>query len=208
MAIPIDRLTLLDMMLDGEYSGLSDGLVQMPRPERLKIRHKYLMVPKDMNEFCGNICYGQRLFFAETEDNDYGVILRSIEGYYYPIFTNDKWDADKALLMGRQVVKCRAVDVYPVATHLVNLIAEMAERENKLLHRSPSKTELAAGIDKLDVFAQMAALDFLSDVLKISIPEVLLTPYNECLVRFKMAKEQNDYRERYMEQITKEAKKK
>jgi hypothetical protein len=29
------------------------------------------------------------------------------------------------------------------------------------------------------------------------VPEVLLTPYNECLVRFMIAKDQADYQERY-----------
>jgi hypothetical protein len=42
--------------------------------------------------------------------------------------------------------------------------------------------------------------------MKITIPEVLLTPYDECLVRFMAAKETADYQERYMELMTEEAK--
>jgi hypothetical protein len=35
--------------------------------------------------------------------------------------------------------------------------------------------------------------------MKCTVPEVLLTPYNECLVRFMVAKETADFQERYFE---------
>jgi hypothetical protein len=83
--------------------------------------------------------------------------------------------------------------------HLVNLIADLTGREQKLLHREPSKIELAAGIDKLNVFSELASIDFLRDDMKITTAQVLLTPYKECLVRFMMAKERADFQERYFE---------
>jgi hypothetical protein len=89
--------------------------------------------------------------------------------------------------------------------HLVTLIGEMAEREQKLLHREPTKMELAAGIEKLNVFSDLTSLDFLRDAMKCTVPEVLLTPYNECLVRFMIAKEQADYQERYYDLMNKES---
>jgi hypothetical protein len=42
--------------------------------------------------------------------------------------------------------------------------------------------------------------------MKCTVPEVLLTPYNECLVRFMLAKETADYQERYFELMKEETK--
>jgi hypothetical protein len=89
--------------------------------------------------------------------------------------------------------------------HLTNLVSEMAERERSLLHREPSKTELAAGIEKLNVFSELTSLDFLRDAMKVTVPEVLLTPYNECLVRFMIAKAQADFQERYYDLMKRES---
>lgn len=69
----------------------------------------------------------------------------------------------------------------------------------------PSKKELAAGIEKLNPFAELSSLDFLRDNMKITMQEVMLTPYNECLVRFMMAKETMDYQERYYKLINEPA---
>ena len=181
------------------YSGLPDGLVQLPVPDKLKMGRKRLPVPQTLEEFTSNLCYGQRLFMMRKEDNDFGVIVRILDGYYYTLKTGEKWDEDKALLFGKIVINLLAKDLYPTAMHLINLVAEMAERENKLLHREPSKVELAAGIEKLNVFSELTNLDFLRDAMKCTVPEVLLTPYDECLVRFMIAKETADFQERYFE---------
>jgi hypothetical protein len=201
----IERLTLLEMINNFQfYIGLPDGLSQLPLPEYLKIKRKKLTIPKDLKEFTDNICYGQRLFLMRKEENDFGSILRVINGYYYSSFK--KWDEDKALLFGKYVLHLYVKDLYPVAMHLTTLIGEMAEREQNLLHREPTKIELAAGIEKLNVFSELTALDFLRDAMKCTVPEVLLTPYNECLVRFMLAKEQTDYQERYMNEMNTKAK--
>jgi len=195
----IEKLTLKEMINNFSlYSGLPDGLAQLPLPEYLKINGKKLAIPKDLDEFTSNICYGQRLFLVRKEENDFGMILRTIDGYYYPLAVN-KWDEDKALLFGKKVLPLKIIDLYPVAMHLVNLTSEMIEREQKLLHREPTKMELAAGIEKLNVFSDLVALDFLRDAMKCTIPEVLLTPYKECLVRFMLAKETAEFQERHFE---------
>jgi hypothetical protein len=85
--------------------------------------------------------------------------------------------------------------------HLTTLIGEMAEREQKLLHREPTKIELAAGIESLNIYSELSAIDFLRDTLKITIEEVLLLPYSECLVRFMQAKAVSDYQENYTKEI-------
>lgn len=203
----INRLTLLEMINNFHlYTGLPDGLSQLPLPEYIKIKRKRLGIPKDLKEFTDNICYGQRLFLMRKEENDFGSILRVIEGYYFPAF--NKWDEDKALLFGKNILSLKAKDLYPVAMHLTTLIGEMAEREQKLLRREPTKMEQAAGIEKLNVFSDLTSLDFLRDAMKCTVPEVLLTPYNECLVRFMIAKETVDFQDRYYELIHPEPKSK
>jgi len=188
------------------YSGLPDGLVQLPVPDKLKMGRKKLPVPQTLEEFTSNLCYGQRLFMMRKEDNDFGVIVRILDGYYYTLKTGEKWDEDKALLFGKIVINLLAKDLYPTAMHLINLVAEMAERENKLLHRESSKVELAAGIEKLNVFSELTNLDFLRDAMKCTVPEVLLTPYDECLVRFMIAKETADFQERYFKLMQEDSK--
>ena len=195
---PVGKLSLRDMMLNLDiYSGLSDGLSQLPLPEYIRIGRKNYLIPQSMEEFTDSICYGQRLFLTRKEENDFGLIVRVMDGYYYPLVTNKKWDADDALLFGKNILTCKVVDLYPVAMHLIKLVADLIEKEHKLLHREPSKMELAAGIEKMNVFSDMMSLDFLAQSMKITIPEVLLTPYNECLVRFMMAKVTNDFQENY-----------
>jgi len=194
----IEYLTLKDMANDLDaYSGLADGLIQLPCPHRLIIRFMSYRVPETMEEMAKNICYGQRLFLAREEENDIGLITRMISGYYYTVVTGEKWDEEKTLLFKNKVITCKAKELYPVAMHFVTLINEIAEKEKVLLHREPSKVELAAGIEKLNVFSELNSLDFLRDAMKCTVQEVLLTSYNECLVRFMNAKELADYQERY-----------
>jgi hypothetical protein len=202
----IDKLTLHDMMKSPEdYRGLSDSLIQLPVSLTIRLGRKYYAVPQTLDEFCKSICFGQRLFLSRKEENDFGVIIRVIDGYYYPIVTVNKWDDDKALLFGKIVLPCKAKLIYPIAMHLTTLVSQLAEREQKLLHREPTKIELAAGIERLNPFSELTSLNFLRDTMKVTIPEVLLTPYNECLVHFMLAKEQSDFQERYYELMKEEA---
>jgi len=198
--VDIEKLTLKEMISNFLlYSGLPDGLAQLPLPESIKIKGKKLAIPQNIDEFTSNICYGQRLFLVRKEENDFGLIFRTMNGYYYPLATVNKWDEDKALLFGKIVLNLRIIDLYPIAMHLVTLTSEMIEREQKLLHREPTKMELAAGIEKLNVFTDLISLDFLRDAMKCTVPEVLLTPYKECLVRFMLAKETAEFQERHFE---------
>jgi len=194
----IKRLTLRDMIKESDlYSGLPDGLTQLPVPSAIRINRKRYSVPETMDELAKKICYGQRLFLTRKEDNDFGWILRAMDGYFYPKI----WDEDKALLFGKYILPLRVVDLYPVAMHLITLVSEMVEREQALLHREPTKVELAAGIESLNVYSELTNLDFLSDVMKCTIPEVLLQPYTECLVRFMKAKADSDYQEKYYKEM-------
>jgi len=194
------------MMRDSNLLSLSDDLIQLPVPSSIRIKGKDYPVPETSDEFCRNLVYGQRLFIARKEDNDFGVILRVLDGYYYPIVTVNKWDDDRALLFGKYILNLSVIQIYPVAMHIVNLISEVADREQRLLHREPSKIELAAGIERLNPFTELLSLDFLRDAMKITVPEVIQTPYNECLVRFMIAKEQADFQDRYIELVKEESK--
>lgn len=201
-----ERLTLGEMIADYDlYRGLPDGLVLLPVPLTLRIGRRRLPVPQTYEQFTNNLCYGQRLFFTQDEPNDWGVIFRAIDGYFFSLSTGLPWNVDKALAFGKKVLSCKILEIYPVAMHLTKLVNEMAERERLLLHREPSKMELAAGVEKLNVFAELSSLDFLRDAMKISVAEVLLTPYRECLVRFMLQRETEDYRERYFDLMKAEA---
>jgi hypothetical protein len=200
--ISIEKLTLREMINNFSlYFGLPDGLSQLPMPEFIKIGKKKLTIPQTLDTFTTNICYGQRLFLTRKEDNDFGLIFRAMDGYYFPLATVNKWDEDKALLFGKYILTLKVKDLYPIAMHLVALVSEMIEQEFKLLHREPSKMELAAGIEKLNIFSDLTALDFLRDAMKCTVPEVLLTPYKECLVRFMQAKTFSEFQENYYKEV-------
>jgi hypothetical protein len=198
----IDKLTLKEMIEKPYiYRGLPEGLAQLPVPDVLTMKRKKFSIPADMEEFTANICYGQRVFLMRKEEGDIGIIIRVIDGYYYPLFTNNLWDEQKALLFGKIVITCKVIELYPIAMHIVTLINEMAEREQKLLHREPSKMEKAAGIEKLNIFSELTAVDFLRNNMGKTEEEVMLTPYDECLVRFMLAKETSDFQERYLNEV-------
>jgi hypothetical protein len=202
----IDKLTLLDMFNNIPlYGGLSEGLAQMPVPDSIQIGKAYEL-PKILEEFTTSICYAQRLYLVRKEENDFGVILRAITGYFYTIVNKLPFDEDKALLFGKKVITCKVIELYPAAMQIIQFTNQMIENELKVLHREPSAMERAAGIEKLNVFAELTSLDFLRDAMKCTVSEVLLTPYNECLVRFMIAHETTKFQERYYELMKEENK--
>lgn len=194
----IDKLRLFDMIKYPElYSGLADGLIELPLPAELKIRKKIVKIPLTREELADRICYGQRLYLAREEVNDFGLIIRIIGGYFYPEITGLKFNEANIFGIVKNIVTCLAKDIYPVALHLVKLISELIANEQKVLYKEPTKLELAAGIEKLNAYSELNTLDFLSNVMRCTTDEVMLTPYNECLVRLMSAKEMNEYQERY-----------
>jgi hypothetical protein len=193
--IDIDKLTLRQMIKNKDYHSLSDGLIKLPIPDKIRMG-KLFDIPKDLESFAGSICYGQKLFLAVKELDDFGIIIRMMDGYYYPIVSGDIWDDDYALEFGREILDCKLTEVYPVANHLIKLLAELIEREVNLLQRQPSQQEISAGIDKLNKFAELTSIKYLQSSLGKTEEQVMLTPYNDCLVEFMLAKEQNDYNER------------
>lgn len=203
--IKVERLTLRQMILDSSYHTLSDDLVKLPVPERIQIGRKLYYVPTSLEEFTKDLVYGERLFLTRKSENDFDAITRIIDGYYYRRVTNKKWNEEDAIRFGKIVLTCKVFELYPVAMQILNFIDQMTDREYKLLHREPSKQEQAAGIEKLTIFAEMSNLNFLSDAMKIPIAEVFHQPYNECLVRFMLEKETNEYRERYYQIIKEES---
>jgi len=193
----IDKLRLFDMIKYPElYSGLADGLIDLPLPDKLKIK-KILTIPLNREQLAENICYGQRLYLAREELNDFGIIIRLVGGYFYPEITGLKFNEANIFGIVINIVTCLAKDIYPVALHLVKLISELIANEQKVLYKEPTKLELAAGIEKLNAYSELNTLDFLSNVMRCTPEEVMLTPYNECLVRLMSAKEMNEYQERY-----------
>lgn len=203
--VSINRLTLQRYALEQHrYSGLSEGLKALPVPEALRIgRHTY-PVPSDLDAFCADLTYGQRQYLAEKEGIDVGVILRLTAGYYYPIATGRPWNEKQALSFGKIVLNSLVKDLYPVTNHLTTLMEQLVNREAKLLNRKPSKQEKAAGIDKLTKFADLTAMLFLQQSFNTTPEAVMLLPYNDCLVRFMLSKEQAAFQDRLTEVYRKE----
>lgn len=203
--VSIERLILKQMITDERNHSLSDGLAQFPLPEYLRIGFRKYSIPKDLEEYSDSICYGQRLSLSEPETNDFGIIIRFITRYYYPIVKRKPFDDEKAARFGKNVLYLKVKDLYPIAMHLVKLHSELIEKEQKMLHREPTKQEKAAGIEELSIFSELTAIKFLRDALQKSSEQVMLTPYNDCLVEFYHAKKQNAFNERLTEVYKKEA---
>ena len=190
------------------YAGLSVGLSEMALPQYLILKRKRRDIPVTLEDFSDNLVYGQKMYLQRPEPEQYGIIIRFIAGYYYPIVTGRKWDDKQALKFGAWVLRARVLELFPVALHLVNLMGELATREIKLLERKPTQQEKQAGIDKLNKFSDLSAIVYLQESFKCTMDEVMLKPYNDCLVRFMYQKEQNSYAERLAEVYRREQQKK
>ncbi len=198
--IKLKKIKVIHLLFYPEQLGdLADDLIKLPPPESIRIGRRQLPVPKDADEFTDNICYGQRLYFSKEEPSDVALILRFTIGYFYPLYKKAKWNEERSTEIVKKVLNCTLVEIYPTVMHLINLTSEVAEREQKLLHREPSRIERAAGIERLSVFSELSSLDFLCKTMNITSDQALLLSYNECLVRFMMQKEITEYQERYMD---------
>lgn len=205
--VPVHKLTLRRMTLElHRYAGLAEGLAQLPLPDRVRLAGRWYGVPADIDTLAGNLTYGQRMYLTEQEGYDVGIILRLVAGYYYPICTGKVWDEKKAMQFGKNVLNSLVIELYPLATHLTALMEQLVTRERKLLQRTPSKQEKAAGIDKLAVFADLTAVLFLQESFRCTAEQVMLLPYNDCLVRFMLAKEQAAFKDRLTEVYRNESK--
>jgi len=207
--IPLKYLTV-KRMFENEplYAGLSDGLVKLLLPNNLIISLKPYGIPETMTDLCDNICYAQKIFLSKECKTDLEIIMRMITGYFYPVVTGKKWDEENALRWSKKIFGLLVQDAYPIATHIFKLKGELLKREYDYLHREPKKEEKIAGIDRLAKYAELDAIDYLSDVLKITRDEVLLTPYNTCLVRFMQAKDKAVFNEKLTEVYKNQAEKK
>lgn len=196
----VERLTLWQMLLEpAKYGGIAAGLATLPTPDVIRIGRRCLPVPQDLEQFAAQLRYGQRLYLATEESFDVQLIMRYVGGYFQPLYDEAPFDERRLLTFQRKVLSSPVKVLYPVAQHLVNLMSELAEREHKLLYREPTKQEKAAGIDRLTRFASLTSLLFLQESFHATEAEVMLLPYDDCLVRFMLAKEQNAYSERLTE---------
>lgn len=194
---PVNELTLADMLIyPWRYNGLSDGLAQLPTPEYITIGRKRYPVPTTMEHFGDTITYGQKMWFQRGEQSDIGLVFRYIAGYYTPMVTGETWDEKNITRIEKIIVNSLAIEMYPAAYHLIDLMTQLVERELKLLQREPTKQERAAGIEKLGKYAELMAITFLMDQFKCSESDVMAKPYNDCLVRFMLQRDQNAYADR------------
>jgi hypothetical protein len=201
-----ENLTIREMFIDPvKYSGLSDQLAALPCPGELQFDSTGFQIPADLDQFSAAITYGQKYFMATAERIDLNVIVRYIGGYYYPMVTGQKWDEPACLAWATKTLPpMKVVELYPAANRLLTLMAELVAREQKLLHREPSKQEQHAHIERLDKFGDLSALKFLQNEFKIPRGEVMQLPYNDCLVEFVYNHEQALFTERLTEVYRKE----
>jgi hypothetical protein len=198
--VPLSKLTLRRFAMEQErYAGLAEGLSQLPVPPFVRIGRKVFAVPSTVEEFCDTVCYGQVMYFKQREGFDVGIILRYVAGYFYPQYTQTGWDEKGALQFGAKILSLNVKELYPVSKHLVALMEQLVTQESKLLQRTPSRQEQAAGIERLGKFADLTSLLFLQDSFNCTEAEVMRQPYNDCLVRFMLAKEQAAFAERLTE---------
>jgi hypothetical protein len=195
--IPLKYLQLKHIIKHPErYLSLLDDLVNLPSPQLISIGMLKLPVPQSLDELTDTICYGQRLYLVDKCKSDIETIIHSVIGYYYPL-TGYKWNMDKAHL---NLNHCFATELFPAGFQILRLMGDLVERERKLLNRKIKPEEAQAGIERLNKFAELSAIDYLraSKNLKTD-EEVMLLPYAECLVRFLKEKEEQGFRERLQE---------
>lgn len=197
---PVHRLDLRRYTMQPErYAHLAEGLAALPVPATIRMGKRVLAVPQTVEEFCNTVCYGQVMYFKQREGFDVGIILRYVAGYFYPQYAQTVWDEKAALRFGSRILSLNVKDLYPVAKHLVALMEQLVQQETKLLQRTPTRQEQAAGIERLGKFADLTSLLFLQDSFKCTEAQVMQQPYNDCLVRFMLAKEQAAFAERLTE---------
>lgn len=177
----------------------------MPLPAAIRIGHGWYPVPLTLKQFSGQLSYGQRLFLAVQEPHDIGYVLRYMDGYYYTMVTGRAWNESEALSFGRKILNCKAKDVFPIVQQLIKLMEELVKREQKALYREPTKQEKAAGIERMNRFAHLTAMLLLQESFRMCEAEILQLPYDDCLVRFMLRKEQQAYQERLLELQRKES---
>jgi hypothetical protein len=195
--IPLKYLQLKHVLKRPDrYLSLIDDLVGLPCPDKLLIGLKEYHIPSNLDELTDTICYGQRLYLAEKQTTDLGTILHVITGYYYTL-TGHSWNRDKAKV---NFNKCLAIDLFPAGLRILSLMGDLVEREQKLLNRKIKPEEAQAGIERLNKFAELSAIDYLRTSKNLKTDdEVMNLSYAECLVRFLQEKEIQEYRERLQE---------
>lgn len=202
---PIDRITMLDMFrFPWRYDGIGDGLAELPCPEYITIGRKRYPVPQTMDEFSDVITYGQRMYLSHIGTGDKSIVVQYVSTFYATFITGVSWDEKKLDRIQKIVVHSHVIELYPVAFQFIKFMTALVERELKLLQREPSRHERMAGIDKLGKFAELTAIMFLTESFKCSESEVMAKPYNDCLVRFMLQKEQNAFAERLAEVFKRE----
>ena len=199
--IPVENLTLKQFLKHADrYISLIEDLVNLPCPDRMRIGLNYYPVPQNIDQLTETICYGQRLFLAGSVEGDMATILHTIIGYYYPLIFNGGWDIDKANKVLSKIQSCNVVELFPASYQMLKLTGDLIERERKLLNRKVKPEEIQAGIDILNKYADLSAIDFLRESKRLnSDNEIMLLSYSECLVRFMKEKEEQEFAERLRE---------
>lgn len=184
MNLELKHLTLRRLLLlasKGPVYKITDFLVTLPAPDRLRIGCRMRLVPHTMMEVMGAITYSQKRFLEKQPENDLDAVLRMFAGWYYPIISGKVFEETSALEFTRRAQRCNINELYPVCAHLARLVSDINKLEEKLLASEADSTWIAAGGNALTPYAPQLTVEYLANRLKCSLEEVHNKSYAECL---------------------------
>lgn len=184
MRLELKHLTLRRLLIlaaRGPVYKITDFLVTLPPPSRLRIGCRMRHVPRYYTEVLSVITYAQKRFLEQQPQNDLDLVLRMFSGWYYTIVTGKPFDEASALAFGRKAERCNIDQLYPACAHLARLVSEINKLEEQLLANEADSTWIAAGGNALAPYAPQLTVEFLANRLKCSLEEVHVKPYAECL---------------------------
>lgn len=184
----INKLKVKDVLYRPfTYRGIVEGLIKLPCEDTIELGSFTYRVPKDIREMSGMLTYGQRIELSDMPEADGDMILHVICTVFDVSY--------------KDVLKAKAKEIYPVVVHLTDLFNKILVREAESLYRKPKAEELAAGVERLNKFGTLQTLLFLQGSFNETPEGVMLRPYEDCLTRLMLNKEQQEYQERYIEVI-------
>jgi hypothetical protein len=194
----IDFLTLDRMLaLKGDLQPLIKQLTLLPCPDTFRIGWGLYDVPKSLNEFRDNICWGQRLMMLEPHTSDLDTFRLFVANFYQPFVTGKKFDDGLVKKVAKKLAKCSVKELYPVSLRLIDLFNQTLKVESEKLNSEPDSVMKAAEVDKLKVFSDMVILKIISDKCKVKLSKAHLVDYNTVFALLWEDKEVNDYTKRY-----------
>jgi len=193
---------LINLASKHDCSILLNQLAELPCPTKLRIGVREYAIPNSIEQFTDNICWGQRLYMASKQTNEFESILYLIASFYQPILDKSKFDDEKVLNTFVRLLNCNADEILPVLNRFSIFFADMIANEMAKLNREVTREMRAAEINKLQPFSDMSILELIAERCKVPLLEAHLINYNIVLVLLWKDKETDEFGKRYNELMT------